>query len=298
MTKRSVFAVSAVAGGILLIALKSSVGSVTPAPDTRPRAKALIQKIVRTPLFDDLSYPARIESRVNTTILAETDGYVSRLFAPLGSSVQRHGQLLEIRQTDPVYQFSPLIVRSPVRGVVSQVDVTEGTQVAKGQKLGAITDPAQVRIVIEVPSLDLMSLKQGMGGKFQLEGSDATITVKISGISPFVDPATGTATCMLEVGKNSGLTLRPGALGQASFRTNERLGISLPEHAIVYLGADPLVRIVENGKVHKIPVKLGRRQSGYIEILSGIQDGQSYVERISRFVSDGEAVDPDDGDGT
>jgi len=55
---------------------------------------------------------------------------------------------------------------------------------------------------------------------------------------------------------------------------------------------------VENGKVKTVPVKLGARADGYVEVLSGVAEGDEVVARAGTFVADGDMVTPVRGEQT
>jgi multidrug efflux pump subunit AcrA (membrane-fusion protein) len=242
-------------------------------------------------LFDSLNYPARVIPRINATVLSDADGVVSRIYAPLGKRVTRGQKLLLITHTDPIYQYAPMALTSPVTGVVSQVEVTEGSRVARGQKVASVTDPTKLLVTIEVPAGDLSHLRPGAEGQLRLRGADKTRAVRVLGVSPFVDPATGTATAELALAEpKPAEALPPGLFGQVEFKVNSRRGFSLPEHALRYKGKDPFIRLVQDGKVKEVAVRLGKTQRGQIEILEGLSEGAQVIERASRFVADGEAV--------
>jgi multidrug efflux pump subunit AcrA (membrane-fusion protein) len=268
--------------------LTALIASVAMAATENP-AIVFVGAVKPTELYEVLTYPARVVPKVNTIILAETDGIVSHIFAPLGQRVSRKQKVLSVTHTDPVYQYAPVAMTAPVSGVVSSVDVTEGSQVTKGQKLASVTDPSQVRITVEIPAQDLPSLRRGMEGEFRFSGSDGKVALKVRGISPFVDPATGTASCELELAAGK-TTLAPGILGQVSFKANNHQGISIPDYAVIYRGTDTFVRLVEAGKAKQIPIKLGRKERGNVEIMGGLQANSQLVLRTSRYVADGEAV--------
>jgi multidrug efflux pump subunit AcrA (membrane-fusion protein) len=258
----------------------------------KPPAIVFVNRIKPAELFDSLTYPARVSSQVNTTLLAETEGVVTRILAPLGRKVSRGQKILTITHTDPVYQYAPAAILSPVSGVVSLIDVTEGTQVSKGQKIGAVTDPSRISISIEIPAQDLASVRHDLVGEFRAPGQAEPVPVRIRGISPYVDPATGTAACEIAVdpGKKPQANLAPGLLGQVTFKVGVHQGISVPEHALVYKGNDPFLRVVEAGKAKKVAVRLGSRRQGLVEVLEGLGAGAVVVERASRFIADGESV--------
>lgn len=262
--------------------------------DKSKPAIVFTKKAHASDLADELTYPARVLPRINTTILAETDGVVSKIHAPLGERVSKNQRLITIKHTDPVYQYAPVTLKSSVDGVVSSVEVTEGTQVAKGAKLATVTDPSQVSVVIEIPGQDISFLKSGMPGELQVRGSEKKVNVKIHGISPFVDPVTGTASCELEI-TSTDTSLSLGQLAQVKFRTNVRKGFSVSDESIVYKGNDPFLRTVVEGKLKRIPVKLGNRQRGQTEILDGLIENAEVIERTSRHVADGDEIQVEGG---
>jgi multidrug efflux pump subunit AcrA (membrane-fusion protein) len=283
----------AVSGIIAALAMSSLSNRSQAAPEpSSNKAMVFVNRAKATDLYDVLVYPARIHPKINTTILAESDGIVSKIYAPLGQKVGRGQKLMSIRHTDPVYQYAPVTVTAPVSGIVSQVEITEGSQVSRGERLATVTDPSQLKVTVEVPAQDVASLSKGLKGEFRMEGRSDVLAIKIHGISPYVDPATGTATCEIELDSaaKSSAVLAPGLIGQVSFKTGLRKGISIPDHAILYKGQNTFVRLLENGKSKQVPVKLGKKQRGFVEILSGIADQASIIERSSRFVADGEEV--------
>lgn len=245
----------------------------------------LVSPAKKSELFDVLTYPARVIPRVNANVLSESDGVVAKIFAPLGTKVRRGQKLMVIRHTDPIYQYAPLTIVAPVAGVVSGVDISEGTLVSKGQKLASITDPSQVRVNVEIAAADLSAIHAGLTGELTISGRGEPVPVAVRGVSPFVDPGTGTATCELEA-----KGLAPGLVGQAKFKVNRREGYSLPDHAIVHRGSDAFVRLVENGKAKYVKVAIGRKQRGMVEIATGLSDGAKIIERANGFVADGEQV--------
>lgn len=264
-----------------------------------PKPIVFVQSIEMTELSETLTYPARVDARVRAAVVAENDGVVSKIIAPLGTEVKTHSALLTIRNTDPVYQYSPMRVTSPVSGIVSRVEVNEGSRVAKGDKLVTVTDPDQVRIVVEITALDVSSIKPGLTAELRMPGREFEdgLQVKVRGMSPFVDPATGTATCELELLPANRKEKKPkrlpplGVIGRVVFNVNKRQGVSIPESAITYRGKDPYVRLVENGKAKFVAIKTGRKELGQVEVLQGLKTGDQLVERSAGFVAEGEDVE-------
>ena len=248
------------------------------------------KKVELTQIYDSLDYPGRIEAKINASILAESDGVIAKILKPLGTPVKKSDKLIVVQNTDPVYQYAPMQIENVVSGVVSQVFVTEGSRVAKGDKLMLVTDPAQLRVVVEVPAADLKSVRQGDHAQLT-QGGDVW-DVKVKGMSPFVDPSTGTANCELEFVSGQKNKTRPpaGALAKVSFKADQRNGISIADTAVFYRGKDTFVRVVRDKHAFLQPIKVGKKQFGMVEIVSGLKANDQVVERTSSFISDGEEV--------
>src|SRR4051812_37254553 len=91
-----------------------------------PPATVTVRRVKVEAFSDVLSFPARIVPKVVASVLAQADGLVRRVPIRIGQSVERGRELVTLGHTDPIYQYAPLTIRSPISGVVSSVDVSEG----------------------------------------------------------------------------------------------------------------------------------------------------------------------------
>ncbi len=269
-----------------LFSLVFSIAIAAPIPPT-----VFVDSIKKSEIFDTLSFPARIIPQINAAILSDLDGVVEKVVVPIGRPVKKGDTLILIKNTDPVYDYAPAKMTSPVSGVVSSLEVSEGSRVARGQKLASVTDPAKTKINIEVTPQDLSLLKRNLEGQLKFSQFDEAVPVKVSGISPFVDPSSGTATVELVTINTSRSFISPGMVGRVSFRTGKHLGIQVPEFSIVYRGAGTFIASLSpEKKVKLVPVKIGPIRKGFVEVLEGISDSSQYIVRSSAFLSDGEGV--------
>ena len=248
----------------------------------------VVDKTKLTEIFDEVSYPARIQSKVNATIRADTDGFVVRLAVTLGAKVAKGTTLLQLKNDDPVYQYVSINQTSPVAGVVSSFEVAEGASVKKGQTLLTVVDPNKLKINVEVAASDVKNIKPGQLGIFEY-GVNKKIDARVSGISPLIDGVTGTATAEMTA-QFPAMEVGPGFLGRVVFQLNKRRGIQVPEQAISYRGKTTFLRIVDQDLAHNIQVKMGRTQRGLVEILDGAKPDRLFVLSASGFIADGQKV--------
>lgn len=250
----------------------------------------VVRTAKRIEVSHQLTYPAVVEARVQAVVLAEIDGVIRKIHHTLGQKVRARQSLFTIQQTDPIFQFAPAAIVTPVTGVVSEMDVTEGTLVSKGQKLASVTDPGNLKLTVEVPAQDLPLIQSGSSADFESPALAGPITVKLIGISPSVDAATGTATGELSPARADTEKLRPGMIGKITLKADSHKGFLIPEDAVIQTQDKTYLRVVEAGIAKKIPVTLGFRSRGSVEITAGLSEGMQVVERSSGFVADGDKV--------
>jgi multidrug efflux pump subunit AcrA (membrane-fusion protein) len=277
---------------LLALALAVAVMASPAAPAAIPEKlmTVVVRKAQKTEVGQTLSYPATVEPKIRATILAESDGVVRKIHAQLGQPVKGGGRLFTVQQTDPIFQYAPVGTISPVGGVVSELLITEGALVTKGQKLAVVTDPKDLKVLVEVPARDMSLLTKGLVGRLESPALAQPLELRLAGVSPSVDPATGTAAAELIPSPKESLFLRPGIIGKITFKADVHSGFLVPEDAVLQSQDKNFIRLVVDQKIKKVPVTLGARLRGQIEITSGLEEGYAVVERSSGFVAEGETV--------
>lgn len=170
---------------------------------------------------------------------------------------------------------------SPIAGIVAEVLVPAGTSVEEGQKICRIVSIDPVYVAAIVPEADAYRLRQLNGGELFWAGqqSPQSLGRQVSS-SPLVDPATRTRSVFYET-SNSGRQLAIGQMVSLRLFTGSIMKTTaVPEGAVVDDGGRPVVFAQIGGEsFQRRPVQLGVRESGYVQILDGVQPGERIVTR-------------------
>lgn len=284
--------------GSIQILLCASLMASTTASDQKPAEKkptVIVQDVKTQKMSDRLIYPGRVRSKIEAQVTAENEGQLKEILKPVGSFVRRGEAVLIIQNTDPVYKFAPVKVHAPASGLLSRLDVSLLSKVEKGAPLFLITDPGALKVEVEIPANELGYFKIGHSGKVESitgDGSKVETDAKVVGLSPLVDPKTGTATAQLEFGKKAlSQSLRPGLIVQVQFSVNGRESVILPSSSLTYKEGKPYVRILDGIKAQRVPVEIRSELGGSVELKSGVVGGAKVITRANRFISDGEEVE-------
>jgi len=260
-----------------------------------PKLKTVfIKKVQKKELFNTLAYPTKVLAKKSSRLLAETEGVIEQIKVNLGDKVSKGTPLLVIKNTDPTYHFRPMQLLAPIDGVIAEIHETQGSMVNKGKLLLTITDPNEYQMKFHVTSTDLKYLKKGMTGTFlpnSFGEKPKPLKVSVLGISPLISPTTGTAQAELSLAQDA-IESHPaiGSMGNVKFKVNNHKGIMIREDAVFYYGKKTFVYLLKDEKVKKIEVTLGQKLLGQIEVLSGLNVGETLIEKYSEHLKDGEKV--------
>ncbi|MBV6627498.1 MAG: efflux RND transporter periplasmic adaptor subunit [Rivularia sp. (in: Bacteria)] len=188
---------------------------------------------------------------------------------------------------------------SPIAGVVLEKIIEPGNLVQPGNEIIKIGDFSKVKIEVQVSELELGKLKIGQSVKVLL---DAYPNKKYVGTLKRISPAANSTARLIPVEiviPNIENKIGSGLLARVNFQDTLRQQIVVPIRAIQTedkLGSNlqgKIFVVVEDENKKKVEARnviLGDKADGKIEVLSGLQPGESYVVRSGKPLKDGENV--------
>lgn len=174
-------------------------------------------------------------------------------------------------------------VRAPISGIVTARMIDPGAQAAPGMPLLTVEDDSHYRVETTVD--EQLASSVHAGDTVSVDGIAARVTT----IVPAVDPATRSALVKIDLPPNSGL--RSGSFVRVAFRAGERQGVTVPAEAVVRKGQLTSVLVVgKDGVARMRLVTLGEHHDRRVEVLSGLDAGETLVSRAVNGLRDGVAV--------
>jgi Cu(I)/Ag(I) efflux system membrane fusion protein len=183
-----------------------------------------------------------------------------------------------------------LPIASPAAGVVLEKKVVRGQNVAPGMELYTIADLSTVWAVAQVYQADLALVRKGSEAEVELAGAAKPYRGVIAFVSPVLDPQTRTAEVRVELRNTKDLDIKPEMIATVVLRGPARKNVlAVPEQAIIRSGRRTLA-IVALGAGYFEPreVTLGAASGGYVEVTSGLEEGDGLVVS-SQFLIDSES---------
>jgi Cu(I)/Ag(I) efflux system membrane fusion protein len=195
-------------------------------------------------------------------------------------------QIDRIRRTGKTE--NSLILVAPSSGWVTDVGIVLGQRVSPGDLLMVVTDLSHVWAEAEVAEMDAPKVRIGMPMEFQpasMPGRSFRGRVKFS--HPILDPQQHTMKVVVDLANADG-ALKPGMLGAATLRCEERRCLAVPEGAVLRSGEGEYAFVEKDGRLLPRKLVVGERSGGYVEVAEGLQAGDRVVTSAS-FLLDSES---------
>lgn len=179
---------------------------------------------------------------------------------------------------------------APRDGIVIERNAIEGMKVGPGDVLFRLADITTVWALIDVAERDLPMIAGGQTVRIVARGFvDQVFTGKISVIYPQVNRETRTTRVRVELANPAGI-LRPDMYVDAEIATGAGIPVTaVPASSVIDSGARQIVIVDKGeGRFEPMPVKLGRRNTDFIEIREGISAGDKVVVSAN-FLIDAES---------
>ena len=192
-------------------------------------------------------------------------------------------------------QLAAATLAAPYDGVVSFVNVNPGEIVSPGVPVIGLVESGRLYadFMISEKQVGVVAAGQSLEVMVPTVGKNAPAVV--AGISPSVDARSRMYRLRAEIKTAEG-SFKPGMMAEARLLEDSRVGcVVVPEECVVGGSVDPSLFVAANGVAEKRPVKLGISDGRYIEILSGVQDGDSIVQKGQTYLKHGAKIRVVDG---
>lgn len=184
-----------------------------------------------------------------------------------------------------------MIVYSPSSGVVLEKMVVAGQNLAAGTALYKIADLATVWAIANVFQEDISYVKVGMETSVTLPSvPDRTFSGRVQFIAPVLDPTTKTAAVRIAIRNTPDYVLKPSMFANVQVVSPvAKNALSVSRQSVIHTGTRDIVIVaLDNGRFKPVEVKLGMSADGFVQIVSGLAEGQTIVTS-SQFLLDSES---------
>lgn len=179
-------------------------------------------------------------------------------------------------------------ITAPFAGVITRKFADVGDLAMPGKTLLQMENPNALRLDADVPEALIGNLKLGDKLAVQIAAVARGGTGTVAEIAPAADPNSRTFLVKLDLPDTAGL--RSGQFGRVAVPVGEVNSIRVPAGAVVQRGQMEVVFVDVNHHAQLRLVKTGRHGDGEVEIVSGLDTGESIVTDGAAELMDGQPL--------
>jgi len=188
-------------------------------------------------------------------------------------------------------QWDDTKITAPFSGYITSKNTELGAFVNTGTAIAGIADISQLKVQLAVSESDIYQLHTGMEAIVTTEVLPNTnLKANISSIGQKGSSAHSYPVEIM-IANNSKNPLKAGTYVNVSVNAGKTGNtLMIPRDAIVSSVKEPSVYIVKEGMVHLTKITTGRQYNDYIEVLTGLNEGEQVVVNGQINLSDGVRV--------
>jgi HlyD family secretion protein len=233
--------------------------------------KGLVSTEERDVVSDELAYYKRLRP-----IQAESAHRQSDLRDRLLPDIHQQLKILRGNLVIVHDKLDSLVIRAPVAGKVTAIDLKVGESRQSGQRLAEVTPQTGMKLIADIDEFYLTRVRLGQTATVSLDGSPTNVTVRR--VSPQVH--NGEFRIDLDFDSGGPAALVEGAAAQGHLQLGgDTPALILPAGAFLErTGGDWVFVVSPDGQsAQRSRIKVGRRTSEQLEIMSGLKVGEQVI---------------------
>lgn len=201
-------------------------------------------------------------------------------------------QEVRVQQTEAELEvarsrLAELTISAPFSGRLGTRQVSPGQLVRPGDVITTLDDISPIYVDFAVPELYLPSLAPGQNvAAISAAYPGREFEGQIVSVASRVDPVTRSIMVRAAV-ENENRELRPGMLLRIELERRVDHTLMVPETAVIPIRNEHFVYKVEEDRAVRTTITVGRRLPGWVEITSGIAEGDMIIVEGTIRVRDG-----------
>ena len=169
-------------------------------------------------------------------------------------------------------------VLAPFSGILGYRGLTEDTLGSENSVIITLDDSSIIYSDLKIPETFAAVIKKGLPINAKFAGYKNKIYKgEVDGVSSRINAETRSLLTRVKI-NNENYELIPGSLLEVNLNYNERSSLSIPDTSIMLEGNKSYVyKVKEDSTANKTEIKIGLRNKGNVEVISGLGSGDIIV---------------------
>ncbi len=257
--------------------------------ETPGEALVVVTKSINACFSDLVRVTGFIVPRREAVVGTDQEGSrVTDVFVREGDTVTDNQELARLTPPPPqpggARAQGPISLRAPGPGLVTEVRTVPGAPASpQAGPMFRIALNNEIELDAQVPAVHMLKLNPGATARISRDDAP-DLTGRLRLIAPEIDRATQMGHVRISLASNPSLKI--GMFARASIDAKRSCGVSVPRTAIDHL----TVQVVKENTVETRKVRVGLASDTSMEILEGLDVGETVVADAGTSLHDGDRI--------
>ena len=184
----------------------------------------------------------------------------------------------KVKEGDIIAKLKTRNIIAPFDGVVGKRNFSNDIEILESSIVVNIEDASILYVDVDIPEIYAPYINEGLSADIKFSGNYEKIyngVIESTASRINTEKRSLAARVRLD---NSNLELLPGALLEITIKYNERNSLSIPDTSVILEGNKVYIyKVNKDNLTKKAEVKIGIRNGGYLEVTSGLNEGETIV---------------------
>jgi len=183
-----------------------------------------------------------------------------------------------VNKGDLIVKLKGENIIAPFSGILGYRGLTEDVLGTDNSIIITLDDSSVIYSDLKIPEIFASVIKKGLPIEAKFSGyKDKIYSGQVDGVSSRINAETRSLLTRVKI-NNDDFELIPGSLLEVTVNFNLRNSLGVPDTSLMLEGDKAYVyKISDDNTASKVEIKIGIRDSGYVEVISGLSQGDIIV---------------------
>ena len=248
----------------------------------RPPPSIIVSEVIKNEFSDNIESFGTAIAKKTQTFRVERKNLLSDL--DLKDFVEKGDIIVKLKDRNII---------APFDGVLGFRGITEDVLGSENSIILTLDDSSEIYADLKIPENFATVLKKGLVVKAKFSGiKDKIFIGEVEGVASRVNAETRSVLTRVKI-DNPNYELIPGSLLEVTLGFNKRNSLSIPDTSIILEGNKAYVyKVSEDNIASRLEIKIGLRDDGNVEVISGLNSGDIIVAEGLKKVRPNSKIKP------
>ena len=236
----------------------------------------------------------------NKSFSQSLESYCTSLSSKTSSYKIKKNELLEpinfnknVNKGDIIAKLASKNIIAPFSGIIGKRGISGSSLGSENTIILTLDDSRKILCDLKIPEVYAGVIRKDLNLKATFSAYKNKIyNGKIESVASRVDAQTRSILARAKI-NNENSEIIPGSLLEIEILYNEKEALSIPDTSVMYEGSKKFIyKLIESNTIKKHEVETGVRNMGYVEVISGLAEGDKIIAEGLTKVRPGMKVKP------